>query len=85
MTKERIEIRMADIKKYLNRDWNGLSDNFLERLVQRIEYDNLDKQLKELENLEKLKKMGTEEWLKGEVEILKDDMFKSEQENNGNK
>lgn len=47
MTKENIKARLIEIRDYLNKDWKGLSDNFVERLCMRAEYDKLTRELYE--------------------------------------
>lgn len=46
MEKAIIKNRLIEIQNYLNRNWQGLSDHFVERLIARTEYDKLTKQLK---------------------------------------
>lgn len=43
--KETIKARLIQIQNYLDRNWNGLSDNFVERLLAIGEYDKLTKEL----------------------------------------
>lgn len=50
MNEETLKARLADIKKYLNQKWYGMSDHFVERLVLRAEYSKLLKRLKENKN-----------------------------------
>lgn len=46
MNEQTIKHRIIEIDKYLNRNWNGISDHFVERLLARAEYDKLTKELK---------------------------------------
>lgn len=41
-----IKARLIELENYLNQNWQGLSDNFVERLCARAEYDKLLKELK---------------------------------------
>jgi hypothetical protein len=43
--KEYIKVRLIELENYLNRNWKGLSDNFVERMIARAEYDKLAKEL----------------------------------------
>ncbi len=45
ITKEYIISRLIEIEHYLDKNWKGLSDNFVERLLAKIEYEKLTKQL----------------------------------------
>lgn len=45
--KEYIKARLIEIENYLNKNWNGLSDHFTERLIARAEYDKLIKEYNE--------------------------------------
>lgn len=45
MNKKDIRDRLAEIERYLNKRWKGMSDHFTERLLARAEYDKLLKQL----------------------------------------
>jgi hypothetical protein len=51
MSKEYIKARLIEIENYLNKNWQGLSDNFVERLCARAEYDKLLINLKEKQNV----------------------------------
>lgn len=46
MNKEFIKARLIVLENFLNRNWKGLTDNFVERLLARAEYDRLLKELK---------------------------------------
>lgn len=45
MTKEYIKFRLLALENYLNQNWKGLSDHFVERICARAEYDKLTKEL----------------------------------------
>jgi hypothetical protein len=45
MTKEYIKARLIALENYLNQNWQGLSDHFVERMIARAEYDKLAKEL----------------------------------------
>ena len=45
MNKEQIHERLVEIKNFLNKDWKSLSENFVERLCLRAEYDRLTREL----------------------------------------
>lgn len=47
MNKQYIKVRLIALENYLNQNWKGLSDHFIERLLARAEYDNLIKQYNE--------------------------------------
>lgn len=47
MSQEYIKARLIEIENYLNKNWQGISDNFVERLCARAEYDRLLINLKE--------------------------------------
>ena len=47
MNKEYIKSRLIEIENYLNKNWQGLSDHFVERLCAKAEYDRLITSLKE--------------------------------------
>lgn len=51
MNKEYIKSRLIELENYLNRNWQGLSDNFVERLCAKAEYDRLIINLKEKQNV----------------------------------
>ncbi len=48
MDEEEIKTRLADLENYLNQRWQGLSDNFIDRLLAKIEHEKLSAKLKEL-------------------------------------
>ena len=43
MNKEYIKARLIELEKYLNKNWQGLGDNFVERLCAVAEYNRLIK------------------------------------------
>lgn len=45
MTQEYIKSRLIELENYLNKNWQGLSHNFVERLLAKAEYDRLTKNL----------------------------------------
>jgi hypothetical protein len=47
MNKEFIKARLIELESYLNKNWQGLSDHFVERLCARAEYESLITNLKE--------------------------------------
>lgn len=46
MNQQTIKARLIEIENYLDRPWKSLSDNFIDRLLARAEYDRLTKELK---------------------------------------
>lgn len=48
MTQEYIKARLIEIERYLNKKWKGLSDNFVERLLAKAEYDKLISKLNKI-------------------------------------
>jgi hypothetical protein len=45
VNKEFIKARLIELENYLNKNWQGLSDHFVERLCAKAEYDKLSKDL----------------------------------------
>ncbi len=50
MNTQNIKERLFQLENYLNKKWNGISDNFIDRLLAKIEYEKLLKQLSEQQN-----------------------------------
>ncbi len=49
MTSEEIKARLFQLEGYLNKNWAGLADSFVERISARGEYDRLLEELKQNE------------------------------------
>lgn len=41
MEQEVLKQRLIDIKNYLDKDWQGMGDHFVERLIAKTEYEKL--------------------------------------------
>lgn len=41
MNNEEKKEKLKALRKYLNKDWQGIGHDFIERMVARIEYDKL--------------------------------------------
>ena len=48
MINETLDYKLSELKSYLNRNWKGLSDHFVDRLIAKAEYDRLIKEKNEI-------------------------------------